>query len=514
MKVALTFLREVRIPSRFANENEYIVRLEFEQNLEQLRMKALVLERENDRLSKKVVELLRENLSLKGMTPAQLQQALELLNVELNQVKSSGQTTPSSTERRGEATSDTEKKPQVGHGPTAQQTLEVVPEVHDLDEADKICPECGGQLCLWEGQDDETEEVEVIERRFVVKKHIRKKYRCHCGCIDMPTMPARLIPGGRYSNDFAVEVAVDKYDNHLPLERQARRMANEGLIVENQTLWDQLEALAEKLTPAWQELKADAIRSAVLGFDETHWDVLTKGAASQKHWTMWQLSTHRVVFFSIAPEGTSAEGRDFLNGFKGIALGDAATVHKSMAKNAEYRLALCMAHGRRKFIKAEANDPIRSKQFIDMVQELYAIEAQAPPGPEGDALRAKLRTEQSRPVMERLKAWLLEQRFLPGSDFGKAVKYFVGNWAGLSLFLHEPAVPIDNNRTERGFRGPALGRHNFYGSKSKRGTEVAAVFYSCIETAKLNGVDPKRYLKTALAAALTGEPIPLPHELV
>jgi transposase len=149
-----------------------------------------------------------------------------------------------------------------------------------------------------------------------------------------------------------------------------------------------------------------------------------------------------------------------------------------------------------------------------MVQELYAIEAQAPSGPAGDELRRTLRAEKSRPVTERIKEWLLEQRFLPASAFGTAIKYMVGNWHGLTVFLNEPGVPLDNNRTERGYRGPALGRNNFYGSHSKQGTEVAAIFYSFIESAKLNGVDPKRYLKVALAAALKGERIPLPFELV
>ena len=206
-------------------------------------------------------------------------------------------------------------------------------------------------------------------------------------------------------------------------------------------------------------------------------------------------------------------GDTFLEGFKGIALGDAAIVHKSMAKTSKYRLAFCWSHGRRKFIKAEGNDPIRAAQFLELVQELYAIEAQAPPGPDGDELRRKLRNEKSRPVVERIKNWLIGQRFLPGSDIGTAIKYIAACWDGLCVFLDEPAVPIDNNRTERGYRGPAIGRNNFYGSHSKRGTEVAAIFYSLIESAKLNGKEPKAYLKAALAAALDGKNIPLPHEI-
>lgn len=490
------------------------MRIEGEQNIEQLRRKALLLEKENQRLSGKLVELLRENLSLKGMSAQQLQQALTAIDEQLNLAKAGPEARSPSTEKRGSSGGDDgEKKPQTGHGPKPQPKLQQVPEVHELDEADTQCPDCGGQLGLWEGHDDETEEIDVIERRFVLKKHVRKKYRCACGCIEMAELPPRLVPGGRFSNDFAIEVAYEKYCFHAPLERQARKMGGEGLDIDSQTLWDQLQKLADKLKPAYEMLLQDAIRQVVVGFDETRWELLTKGSAAKKSWTMWQLSTRRSVYFVIAPDRDTAAGNQLLKRFTGIALGDAYIVHKCMAAAGGFTLAYCWAHPRRHFIKAEASDPIRAKQFLDMVGELYAIEAQAPPGPEGDEQRRKLRNEQSRAVTARIKAWCLEQRFLPESPLGTAIKYVLKNWAGLTVFLDAPEVPIDNNRTERGFRGPALGRNNFYGSHSKRGTEVAAIFYSLIETAKLNGVEPKRYLKAALAAALAGERIPLPFEL-
>ncbi len=472
-----------------------------------------MLLQENERLSKKMVALLRENLELKGMSPQQLQQALALIDEELAATKSDTPPKSPSTERRGESAPAAEKKPQVGHGPRAQPNLAIVTEVHELDAADQACPECGGQLTMWEGQADETEEVDVIERRFVMKKHVRTKYRCRCGCIDMPDMPAKLVPGGRYSNAFAIEVAAAKYVQHLPFERQVRAMKGEGLIIDTQTLLDQTAALAYVLEPVWAALKAEAIRSDVLGFDETRWEMLTKGAASKKSWTMWELCNERVVYFSIAPDRDSDAGNLFLEGFAGIAVGDTALVHKSMAKSSGYDLAYCWAHVRRKFIKAEANDPIRAKQFLGMVAQLYAIEAQAPPGPDGDEVRKTLRNEKSRPIIDTMKQWLIGQRFLPGSDIGTAIKYVAACWDGLCVFVDNPKVPIDNNRTERGFRGPALGRNNFYGSHSERGTKVAAILYSLVESSKLNGVDPKRYLKRAVAAALEKQPIPLPHEL-
>jgi transposase len=84
---------------------------------------------------------------------------------------------------------------------------------------------------------------------------------------------------------------------------------------------------------------------------------------------------------------------------------------------------------------------------------------------------------------------------------------------GLRVFLTDPDVPLDNNRTERALRGVVLGRKNHFGSRSERGTKVAAMMYSLVETAKINGVDPELYLKLAALESIAGRPIPLPHQL-
>ena len=89
----------------------------------------------------------------------------------------------------------------------------------------------------------------------------------------------------------------------------------------------------------------------------------------------------------------------------------------------------------------------------------------------------------------------------------------VGNWDRLTRFLGDARIPLDNNATERGIRGPVVGRKNHYGSKSRRGTEVAATFYTLIETAKLHGVNPAEFLLAAVRAADRGEVL-MPWELV
>ena len=86
-------------------------------------------------------------------------------------------------------------------------------------------------------------------------------------------------------------------------------------------------------------------------------------------------------------------------------------------------------------------------------------------------------------------------------------------WSRLTRFVDNPALPLDNNPAERALRGPVVGRKNHYGSRSLRGTQVAALFYSLLESAKLVGIDPAAYLRTAVEAAFAGREIPLPHEL-
>jgi transposase len=107
----------------------------------------------------------------------------------------------------------------------------------------------------WQGQTEEADEVTVVERQFVLVRHRRQKYRCRCnGCVATAPGPLRLATrpdarGARYSPEFAVEVAVSKYADHLPLERQVRSMRREGLVVDSQTLWDQQGAEQKHQVP-------------------------------------------------------------------------------------------------------------------------------------------------------------------------------------------------------------------------------------------------------------------------
>jgi hypothetical protein len=172
-------------------------------------------------------------------------------------------------------------------------------------------------------------------------------------------------------------------------------------------------------------------------------------------------------------------------------------------------LAHCWSHVRRKFLEAEASSP-QAKPVLDLIRDLYAIEAEAS-SPED---RRALRDARSCALVKEIHAWLLAQRALPQSSFGKALAYAAELWPGLVRFLDNPRIPLDNNASERALRGVVLGRKNHYGSKSQRGTEVAALFYSLLESAKLAGLEPAAYLAEATRRAIASPgAVTLPRDL-
>lgn len=497
-----------------------VFRLDTEKDIELLRQAALLLESENKRLTAMVLELTKELLVAKGKDKEQLQ--LRLLQLEQQLAVQNRKLFGQSSEKRGEgqgggAEDDKPKKPQRGHGPTEQPNLLRVDDVvHELDEADKVCPSCGGGLDEWADQFEDTEEVDVLERRFVLRKHRQKKYRCRCGaCVETAPPPTRLFPAARYSVDVAIEIVILKYVDHMPLERQARIFLREGLDVTSQTLWDYLDRVARLLEPAYDRLHAYVLVQPVIGADETWWRVMGKGQDS-KRWHAWGASTASAIYFLIEDSRSKTAAESLLGDYAGVVMCDGYGVYEALAAtNARLVLAHCWAHVRRKFIDLEAAFPAESKAMVGLIGELYDVEDECPRGSDGDERRRALRNERSRAIIHRIGEWVYATypNTLPEGGLAKAIRYMGGMWKGLLRFLDDPRIPLDNNATERGIRGPVVGRKNHYGSRSLRGTEVAALFYSLLESAKLAGVEPKAYLRLALQAALAHEVIPLPHEV-
>jgi transposase len=506
-----------------------VLRLDTIRDADMLRQVAVLLERENEKLHAKVAALTHELARLRGADASAAERQLAFLK-ELLAQREQALFGPSSEQRprRPDAEPAPAPVPRRGHGPTGQPELPRVEVVHVLDAADQMCPQCGGTLRPMAGQTEDAEEITVVERHFTLVTHKRQKYRCTCnGCVDTAPGPLRLaarpdVRGQRYAPEFAVEVAIGKYGDHLPLERQARIMRREGLAVASQTLWDQIEALATAVQPTYEALHRHVLAAPVIGADETWWRFM-RGHES-KRWWAWSVTSTDAVTYTILESRSQEAARQVLNGYGGIVLADGYGAYNALARaGPRFTLAHCWAHVRRKFVEAEPHYPAPCGEALALIGQLYAVEQTAPlAGGMDDAsraealrLRAMLRAEQSGPLVAELRAWAHRQRALPESSLGKAIAYMLGLWPGLTRFVEDPRIPLDNNATERGLRGMVVGRKNHYGSRSKRGTEVAALFYSLIESAKLCGVEPKAYLLQAVRAALANPgTVTLPHALL
>src|SRR3989442_15815225 len=126
----------------------------------------------------------------------------------------------------------------------------------------------------------------------------------------------------------------------------------------------------------------------------------------------------------------------------------------------------------------------------------------------------RLRDTESRAVVADIKMWLTAQAVLPRSSLGEAIGYTFRHWKGLERFLDDARIPLDTNAVERGLRAVAIGRKNHYGSRSQRGTRVAALFYTLMESAKLVGVEPAGYLAEATRRAIANPgTVTLPRNL-
>lgn len=495
-----------------------------ENNLEILRQKAMLLQRENDLLHARLQELAAALDKARGQDSATLQQELALLHEKLaaHQKALFGK----SSEKRPQPQPENEApkpepKPQRGHGPRPQPKLPVIEQVHEIAVGAAPCNVCGAQMRPMDGQFEEHDEVDVVERTFRIVRHKRQKYRCNCqACIVTAPGPQKLLEGGRYSTAFAVEVAHDKFGLHAPLTRQVDEMRQQGLDVTSQALWDQTDRVAELLEPAYLALRLWVLGVLVIGADETRWPMLD---GSGKTWWAWAAASERGVWYRIAKSRSHEEAGRLLGDFSGTVVTDAYSAYDALRKERLRRGQLafknphCWAHCRRKYVAAEPHHP-EAAGVLALIGKLYAIEAAARKAhPDDDAAwlahLAAQRQTASAAVLAEIRAWRQAVRVLPKSSLGRAIAYMDDNWQQLQYFVADPQIPLDNNEAERGMRRLAVGRKNHYGSKSLRGTQVAALFYSLIETARLVGVDPKAYLLAATRRALADpKSALLPHQ--
>ena len=413
-------------------------------------------------------------------------------------------------------------KPPVSRRKSLRERYPNIPtrtEVVRLDSAPS-CP-CCGKLMLESGMMEESEQLTVIPKKYEIVKILRPKHRCVCqGAIVTTPATPRIIPGSSYSDEVILDVALSKYCDLIPIGRYSAMAERGGLKgLPPQSLIELTHSLADFLSPAYRRIKAGVLKSRVLHADETPHKMLE--GSDKKSWYLWGFSTPHQTFFEchdtrsgdVASE-VLVESRcevlvsDVYSGY-GKAVRVANEIRRAEART-PIASAYCNAHARRYFHKSWPHYP-ETKFYLDHYHWIYELEAKGrgQPPPRVLELRAEIRTR-----LDAMRAKALEElpRYPEQSKYAKALNYFLSNWDGLTLFLTDPEVPIDNNPQERLLRSHVVGRKTWYGTHSERGALTAAVLFTLVETCKLNEINPREYFALLVSDLHAGNPVITPYE--
>jgi transposase len=370
------------------------------------------------------------------------------------------------------------------------------------------CPSCGG--ALRKISDQVTETLDYVPGRFKVVRHIREKLSCRvCDTVVAAPAPDHAIARGRAGAGLLAHIVVSKYDDHLPLYRQAEIFARDGVSLETSTLSGWVGATAAALQPLIDALAADVLASDTLHVDDTPVPVLAPGTGKTKTGRLWTYvrderpfagSRPPAALFFYSPDRKGEHPQTHLKDFRGVIHADGYAGFNELFVGGRIVEAGCWAHVRRKFfdVHAATGSPI-AKEALDRIAQLYAIDKTI--NRSSPEQRQQRRQLQSQPIAEALAAWAdaTVRQLSRKSELAAAFRYMRGRWTALVRCFDDGRLALDNNPAERALRCVAIGRKNYLFAGSDAGGRRAAAIYSLIESAKLNALNPQHYIADLLA---------------
>lgn len=364
---------------------------------------------------------------------------------------------------------------------------------------------CGGQLRMI--GEDVTEELEYIPGRFVVNRIVRPRMTCTgCEKIVQAALPSRPIERGRPGPGLLAHVLVSKYADHCPLYRQSQIYHREGIDLDRSTLADWVGRSAVLLEPLADAIGRHVRAGQAIFADDTPLKLQAKGkCATARIWTYvrderaWASTAPAAAWYAFSANRKGEHPVGHLASFKGWIHADGYTGFNELFRTGDIQEVACLAHIRRKFVDLFQSQGLQvAEEAIRRIAELYGIEKQARGLPPEE--RAELRQHNASPILDDLETWLAAQLTrIPGkSELAKAIRYALTRLRKLRPYLEHGFLEIDNNSAERALKPVALGRKNYLFVGSEGGGKAAAIAYTLIETAKMNGVDPQAWLTWVL----------------
>jgi len=493
------------------------------ENVDELRAFASFLQ---DELYAKTLHIEKLKAQLAGLRRARFGRSSEKLDCEIEQMElmlgelEEGQAQVIAKKEKGEAAAVPNDEATVSRKQQREESARRVlpdhlPRERVEHQPDCVCPSCGGNRLRQIGT-DEREVLEYVPSHFKVIIYVRPKLACRdCEAITQQPMPSLPIVRGMPGPGLLAHVIVSKYCDHLPLYRQSEIYAREGVKLDRSTLAEWVGHMVALLTPLAEAIGKHVRAGETLHADDTPVPVLEPGRGKTKTGRLWVAVRDErpfgsncppAVVYQYSPDRTGERAETLLRGCRGYLHADAYAGFKRLydvdPKTGVPRLTevSCWAHARRKIyeVHAATNSPV-AQELLERIGQLFSIEATIK-GRTPDE-RQQTRAEQSVPGLAELKqAFEAALNKISGkSQLAQAIRYALSRWGSLTRYTADGRLEMSNNAAERAVRPLALGRKNWLFAGSDTGGDRAAIMYTIIETAKLNGLDPEAYLRDIIA---------------
>ena len=389
--------------------------------------------------------------------------------------------------------------------------------IHDIPEEEKVCA-CGCQLTRI---GEETSEQLHIERpKFKVIVNIRPKYACkqcegttdeNSPTIKIAPVSPQIIPKSFATAALLAYIIIAKFIDALPLYRQESHFSRLGIDLPRATMANWMIRVADRCQPLIPLLRQEIRSGPLINTDETILQVLNepnrKNTTKSYAWIFrGGTEENPAVIFEYHPTRAGKAARDFLKDYKGYVQSDGFSGYNALEEIDGITLCGCWAHARRKFVDVVKADKASKKSgkmraadiALKHIKKLYAIEKEAKKMTAEE--RFQLRQEKAKPVLCNFGLWLRETypKTPPKGELGKAIYYSLQQWQRLNVYLEDGRLRPDNNLAENAIRPFVIGRKNWLFSGSPAGAHASATLYSLVETAKLNKLEPYKYMRYLL----------------
>ena len=505
--------------------------------VEQLLREVRELRQETAALRQELADVRRENLELRQQVGywkarhARVAERVQELEVEVEQLRGEnrklqarlfGQKSEQSSpgDRSNQLDGENDDEQTSPSGPRGQRKgrpgpkrrdhshLPVVEDLRELPEDARVRPQCGAVATPSDPEDSEELEIEVRAYRRRIR---RRRYQRTCNCPNCPrtiTAPPapKLIPKGSLAISVWVEILIGKFFSHMPVARLLTGWELLGLNLPAGTVAGGLPRLEPLFTPLYEALCVRNAQATLAQADETRWMVFIEQEGQTGHrWWLWVFIGEDTVVFRLDPHRSHDVPEMHFGAAACLILmvdRDSAYKARSQVKNGSVILVFCWAHVRRDFVEVgQGWSELKpwAIEWLRRIRDLYRAQRQrlehkvgSAEFPAGDAAVRRIVSE----MPAQAATELAEPKLRPPCR--KALESLQNHWPGLTRFVDDLRIPLDNNASERANRDPAVGRKNYSGSGALWSGQLAAMLFSLFASLNRWKLNPRAWLTWSL----------------